>query len=381
MARYIWQNEGWPRLTWRARELEGELSRAAFCQGRFLGQLSGIGFDLQNQAGLETLSDEIVSSAAIEGEALNRADVRSSVARRMEIVLSEDLGTSSHMLDARTEMMLDATRGWDRPMTKKRLLAWHAALFPTGYSGLSPIKVAAFRDESAGPMQVVSRRGALLRVHFEAPPADCLRTEMAALLKELNADSGEPLLVRVALSHLRFLTLHPFEDGNGRLARTLTEWMLARGERSARRFYSLSAQIQREKDAYYAELEHAQRNSLDVTRWIAWFVQCHRRAIESAQVRLESILVKARFWQAQGAAKFNAHQREMLNRLLDGFVGNLSSSKWAKICKVSQDTASREIADLVSRRILRQEGSGRSTHYVLLPKCSNSYTFFSRDCV
>lgn len=367
MARYIWQNEGWPRLTWRARELEGELSRAAFCQGRFLGQLSGIGFDLQNQAGLETLSDEIVSSAAIEGEALNRADVRSSVARRMEIVLSEDLGTSSHMLDARTEMMLDATRGWDRPMTKKRLLAWHAALFPTGYSGLSQIKVAAFRDESAGPMQVVSRRGALLRVHFEAPPADCLRAEMAALLKELNADSGEPLLVRVALSHLRFLTLHPFEDGNGRLARTLTEWMLARGERSARRFYSLSAQIQREKDAYYAELEHAQRNSLDVTRWIAWFVQCHRRAIESAQVRLESILVKARFWQAQGAAKFNAHQREMLNRLLDGFVGNLSSSKWAKICKVSQDTASREIADLVSRRILRQEGFGRSTHYVLMP--------------
>lgn len=262
---------------------------------------------------------------------------------------------------------MDATRGWDRPMTRKRLLAWHAALFPTGYSGLSPIKVAAFRDESAGPMQVVSRRGSLLRVHFEAPPADCLRTEMAALLKELNADSGEPLLVRVALFHLRFLTLHPFEDGNGRLARTLTEWMLARGERSARRFYSLSAQIQREKDVYYAELEHAQRNSLDVTQWIAWFVQCHRRAIESAQVRLESILAKARFWQTQCAAKFNAHQHEMLNRLLDGFEGNLTSSKWAKICKVSQDTASREIADLVSRCILKQEGSGRSTHYVLTP--------------
>ena len=368
MSRYIWQNEDWPRLTWRARELEGELSSVAFCHGRFLGQLAGIGFDLQNQAGLETLSDEIVSSAAIEGETLNRADVRSSVARRMEIVLSEGPGTTSHMLDARTEMMMDATRGWDRPMTKKRLLAWHAALFPTGYSGLSPIRVAAFRDESAGPMQVVSRRGSLLRVHFEAPPADRLCTEMASFLKELNADSGEPLLVRVALVHLRFLTIHPFEDGNGRLARTLTEWMLARGERSARRFYSLSAQIQREKDAYYAELEHAQRNSLDVTRWIAWFVQCHRRAIESAQVRLESILAKARFWQVRGAAEFNARQREMLNRLLDGFEGNLTSSKWAKICKVSQDTASREIAELVSHGILKQEGSGRSTHYVIVPE-------------
>lgn len=196
------------------------------------------------------------------------------------------------MLDARTEMMMDATRGWDRPLTKKRLLAWHAALFPTGYSGLSQIRVAAFRDESSGPMQVVSRRGSLLCVHFEAPPADRLRMEMASLLKELNADSGEPLLVRVALAHLRFLTLHPFEDGNGRLAR---------------------------------------------------------------------------FWQVQGAAKFNVHQHEMLNRLLDGFEGNLTSSKWAKICKVSQDTASREIVELVSRGILKQEGSGRSTHYVLVP--------------
>lgn len=364
MSRYIWQNEGWPRLTWRARELENELSAAAFRQGHFLGQLAGIGFDLQNQAGLEVLSDEIVSSAAIEGERLNRADVRSSVARRMEVVLSEDTG-SSHVMDARAEMMVDATRGWNRPMTEARLMSWHAALFPTGYSGLSKVRVGAYRNDNEGPMQVVSRRGSLLRVHFEAPPASRLPEEMAAFLTDLNAESTSPLLVRVALAHLRFLTLHPFEDGNGRLARALTEWMLSRGEQSAQRFYSFSAQIQKEKDAYYAALEHAQRNSLDVTPWISWFVQCHARAVAAAEVRLAAILDKARFWQRHSADSLNLHQHEMLNRLLDGFDGNLTSSKWAKICKVSQDTANREIAALVKAGILVQVGCGRSTHYVI----------------
>ena len=365
MSRFIWQQPNWPRFTWQSQELEDALARSAFTQGRFLGSLSGIGLNLQNHAGFETLSEEILSSAAIEGETLNRADVRSSVARRMEIVLKDSPRRESHELDARVEMMLDATRGYEKPMTESRLMAWHAALFPTGYSGLSKLRVAAYRDDAEGPMQVVSRQGSLLRVHFEAPPASQLPSEMRDLLSWLNVQDSIPLLVKVALAHLHFLTLHPFEDGNGRLARALTEWGLARGEQSQLRFYSLSAQIQTEKDDYYAEIEHAQRNSLDVTRWILWFLGCHARAIASAEERLAMILAKAKFWSRHASDDFNEHQREMLNRLLDGFDGNLTSSKWAKICKVSQDTANREITPLVAAGVLHREGSGRSTHYVM----------------
>ena len=365
MSRFIWQQPNWPRFTWQAQELEDALARSAFTQGRFLGSLSGIGLNLQNHAGFETLSEEILSSAAIEGEILNRADVRSNVARRMEIVLKDSPRRESHELDARVEMMLDATRGYEKPMTESRLMAWHAALFPTGYSGLSKLRVAAYRDDAEGPMQVVSRQGSLLRVHFEAPPASRLPSEMRDLLSWLNVQDSIPLLVKVALAHLHFLTLHPFEDGNGRLARALTEWGLARGEQSQLRFYSLSAQIQTEKDDYYAEIEHAQRNSLDVTRWILWFLGCHARAIASAEERLAMILAKAKFWSRHASDDFNEHQREMLNRLLDGFDGNLTSSKWAKICKVSQDTANREITPLVAAGVLHREGSGRSTHYVI----------------
>ena len=214
-------------------------------------------------------------------------------------------------------------------------------------------------------MQVVSRHGSLLRVHFEAPPAVRLEQEVGDFLSWVNAEDQTPLLVKVALAHLRFLTLHPFEDGNGRLARTLTEWMLAKGERNGLRFYSLSSQIQKEKDDYYAEIEHAQRNSLDVTRWVAWFAGCHGRAVDSASERLSSILRKAHFWRTHADENQNDHPRQMLNRLLDGFEGNLTSSKWAKMCKVSQDTASREINALISRGLLRQEGAGRSTHYLI----------------
>lgn len=363
--RYIWQQEAWPRMTGSAKDLEALLSDAAYRQGRLLGKLSVIGFELRNQAGFEALSEEISASSAIEGETLNRADVRSSVARRMEVVLSEPTTARSHALEARVDLMMDATRNWAQPMTEARLFGWHAALFPTGYSGLVKVRAGHYRDDAEGPMRVVSRYGSLERVHFQAPPAERLPAEMAAFLDALNAPFVRPPLVTAALAHLRFLTLHPFDDGNGRLARALTEWLLARAERSALRFYSLSVQIQREKDAYYEALERAQRGGLDVTRWIAWFVGCHARAVEAAEARLKAILDKATFWQAHAQEDLNAHQRGMLNHLLDGFTGNLSSSKWAKICKVSQDTASREIAALVARGILRQVGHGRSTHYVL----------------
>lgn len=365
--KYIWQQRAWPRFVWDARAIEGSLSETVLKEGRFLGQLEGIGFKHQAQAGFEAISSEIVASAAIEGEALNLADVRSSVARRMEIVLGDDENARpSHALDARVDMMMDATRGWMRPMSLRRLKSWHAALFPTGYSGLTRIGVGKLRDDSEGPMQVVSRHGSLLRVHFEAPPASALPSEMKAFLAWLKVDDpATPPLVRIALAHLRFLTLHPFEDGNGRLARALTEYLLARAERSELRFYSLSAQVQKEKAAYYEELEHAQRNSLDVTRWVSWFLALHSRAVDSAAESLKGILFKARFWQRHAQDDFNDHQREMLNRLLDGFIGNLTSSKWAKICKVSQDTATREISSLVAAGVLRQEGAGRSTHYLI----------------
>jgi Fic family protein len=364
--RYIYQQKDWPRFRWDAAEIETDLAEASFGLGRFSGRLNAIGFDMRQEAVCETLSSEILNSAAIEGERLNRDDVRSSVARRMEIALAAAKGMVSHESEARADMILDATRNWAGPMTMERLFAWHAALFPTGYSGMVKISAGKLRDDSEGPMRVVSRHGMMERVHFVAPKAETLSGEMSRFLDFVNGGEGNaPWLVGAAIAHLCFLTLHPFDDGNGRLARTLTEYLLAKGERSAMRFYSLSAQIQKEKDSYYGELERAQRGTLDATRWVKWFLGCHARAVASAEEQLSAILAKADFWREHAADEFTANQRKMLNMLFDGFDGNLTSSKWAKICKVSQDTASREINALVARRILRQEGQGRSTHYVL----------------
>jgi len=367
-VKYIYQLKDWPNWRWDAGEVADALAEVSMELGKFLGRLSSIGFAVQKEAVHEMLSTEILESAAIEGEQLNRDDVRSSVARRMELVLSSATRPASHEVEARAEMMLDATRNWEQPMTLPRLFSWHAALFPTGYSGLAKIAVARLRDDSEGPMRVVSRRGMMERVHFAAPLAERLPDEMAQFLEWVNNEApGTPWLVRTALAHLWFLTLHPFDDGNGRLARSLTEYMLAKGEKSAMRFYSLSAEIQKEKSDYYGELERAQRGTMDVTRWVKWFLGCHLRSVRSAEGYLAGILAKADFWRVHAEEPLGENQRKMLNMLFDGFEGNLTSSKWAKICKVSQDTASREINDLVSKGILRQEGAGRSTHYVLNP--------------
>lgn len=364
--RFIHQRKDWPCFTWDAAKVEARLAEVSFELGKFSGRLGAIGFEIQKEAVCETLATEILQSSKIEGEMLNRDDVRSSVARRMEIVLSGSKGRVTQESDSRAEMMLDATRNWDRDMTLDRLFSWHAALFPTGYSGLAKISVGRLRSDAEGPMRVVSRRGMMERVHFVAPDASRLDVEIAKLLGFVNnADTAVPWLVSAALAHLWFLTLHPFDDGNGRLARALTEYMLSKGEKSPMRFYSLSAQIEKEKDVYYEELECAQRNTLDVTRWVKWFLDCHYRAVEFAEERLAAILAKADFWSMHSLDVLNENQRMMINRLFDGFVGNLTSSKWAKICKVSQDTASREINHLVAKRILRKEGNGRSTHYVL----------------
>ena len=365
---FIHQHEDWPNFTWDARQVEGLLADASLLLGKFLGRLSSIGFDLQNEAACEMVSEEIQNSAAIEGEMLNRDDVRSSVARRMDIALLGAKETVPRDVEARADMMLDATRNWESPVTKERLCAWHAALFPTGYSGLSRISVGEFCDDAEGPMRVVSRHGMLERVHFVAPAAVRLEREMAAFLDFVNNEEDKtPWLAKAAVAHLWFLTLHPFDDGNGRLARALTECLLAKGERSDRRFFSLSAQIQREKDDYYAMLERSQRGTMDVTPWVQWFLGCHSRAVKSAEGKLAAILAKADFWRTHALDDMNANQRRIVNMLFDGFVGNLTSSKWAKICKVSQDTASREINALLGMNILRKQGSGRSTHYLLTP--------------
>ena len=364
--RYIHQLPDWPNFRWNSAEIEGSLCECSFRLGRFLGRLSDIGFDLRNEVAMEALSGEILESARIEGETLNRADVRSSVARRMEIVLREEGQPPSRDAEARVDMMMDATRRWAEPVTRERLFSWHAALFPTGWSGLRRIRVGAFRTDEDGPMQVVSRHGVAERVHFEAPSAERLPSEIDSFLGWLNDDAGAPPpLVRAALAHLRFLTLHPFDDGNGRIARTLTEWLLARTERSELRFYSLSSRIQREKEAYYDELQRVQGGTMDATRWILWFAGCHSRAVEDAEAQLSSIFRKAAFWRLHADAGFGANQRAMLNRLLDGFTGHLTSTKWSTLCKVSQDTAAREIADLVRRGVLVRRGQARATHYEL----------------
>ena len=364
--RFIHQLKDWPSFRWNSAEVEKPLAEASFTLGRFLGRLGSIGFDVQNEAACEMLASEILNSAEIEGERLNRDDVRSSVARRMELATAGTNGGGSHESEARADMMFDATRNWQAEMTKERIFSWHAALFPTGYSGLAKISVGMLRDDRDGVMRVVSRRGMLERVHFIAPDASRLDCEMSKFLDFANGgSSGTPWLIAAAVAHLWFLTLHPFDDGNGRLARALTEYMLAKGERSPMRFYSLSSQIQKEKEAYYEELQRAQRGTLDATRWVKWFLECHKRAVQTAEERLSSIFAKADFWQRHSGDGFNANQRMILNRLFDGFEGNLTSSKWAKMCKVSQDTASREINALVSIGVLVQQGQGRSTHYVM----------------
>ena len=368
--KYIHQRKDWPNWRWDAAVVAGPLAELSLALGKFVGRLSSLGFAVQQDAVHEMLSTEILESAAIEGERLNREDVRSSVAKRMELVLSAPAAATTHATEARVDMLLDATRRWREPMTLQRLCAWHAALFPTGYSGVTQIAVARLRDDEQGAMQVISRHGMLERVHFTAPTAAVLPGEMARFLAWVNDEASDmPWLVKTALAHLWFLTLHPFDDGNGRLARALTEYLLAKGEQSELRFYSLSAQIQQEKPDYYNELERAQRGEMDVTRWVAWFLGCHLRAIQSAEARLAGVLAKADFWREYAQAPFSATQRKIIKLLFDGFEGHLTTSKWAKIGKVSQDTALREISALVAQGVLRQVGQGRSTHYVLRSAC------------
>ena len=362
---YIWENEQWPALRWDDQLLGRLLAHVSREQGRLLGKMEGLGFDLRSEAHLRTLTEDVVKSSEIEGEKLPVDQVRSSIARRLGMNVG-GLVPADRTVDGVVEMMLDATRQYEKPLTEERLFAWHASLFPTGRSGMSKINVGAWRDDSAGPMQIVSGPIGRETVHYEAPPASRVPAEMEKFLAWF-AEPGEtdPLLV-AGLAHLWFVTIHPFDDGNGRIARAIADMALARAETIGQRFYSMSGQIRAERDAYYSILERTQRSGLDVTPWQRWFLECLLRAIEGAQGTLSAVLNKAKFWERYAKQPLNDRQIEVLNRLLDGFEGKLTSSKWAKLAKCSQDTAYRDIMDLVERGALRKNpGGGRSTSYSL----------------
>jgi Fic family protein len=327
--------------------------------------MDALGFELQAEAGLSVLTTEIVTSSAIEGEKLNPDEVRSSIARRLGLDAA-GLPTAGRDVDGIVEMMLDATRKFEAPLDAERLFAWHAALFPTGRSGMVRITVGAWRSTETGPMQVVSGSSDKHRVHFEAPDAGRLQAEMSRFIDWFNAPSAIDPVLKAAVAHFWFVTIHPFEDGNGRIARAITDMALARADRTRERFYSMSSQIEAERKDYYSELEAAQRGELDITRWLEWFLGCLGRAIDGADKSLATVIHKGRMWQRISRRPVNERQQLVINRLLDGFQGFLSTSKYATLTKCSTDTALRDINDLVARAILiRNASQGRSTSYRL----------------
>jgi Fic family protein len=364
---YIWQQENWPGLTWDSGRLAAPLGQVSRDQGRLLGRMQDLGFDLRREAQLATLTEDVVRSSEIEGEKLDSEQVRSSIAQRLGMDVG-GLVPTDRDVEGVVELMLDATPNYAQPLTAERLLGWHAALFPTGRSGLQKITVGNWRDDKGGPMQVVSGPIGRQKVHYEAPPAARVPEEMDRFLSWFAAPgSTDPLLI-AGLAHLWFVTIHPFDDGNGRIARAIADMALARSERSTQRFYSMSAQIRRERSDYYTMLERTQKGALDVTPWQDWFLSCLHRAIEGSQGTLGAVLEKARFWERFAQQSLNERQIKVLSRLLDGFEGKLTTSKWAELTKCSQDTAYRDILDLVERGSLRKDsGGGRSTSYSLVP--------------
>lgn len=362
---YIWQASDWPNWYYDLASLAGPLADVSRAQGLLLGRLADVGMALRDQASLAALTEDVIKTSEIEGERLDAESVRSSIARRLGVDIGAVAPVDCHV-EGVVEMVLDATARCDAALTKDRLFGWHAALFPTGYSGLAQIHVGAFRDDASGPMQVVSGPIGRQRVHFEAPPADSMEAEMARFVEWGNASTPDHPILKAGLGHLWFVTLHPFDDGNGRIARAIGDLLLARADGSPQRFYSLSAQIQRERRDYYDILERTQKGSLDVTPWLKWFMENLATAVNTAQHTLDAVLAKTRFWQRWATTSLNERQVKLLNCLLDGFEGKLNSSKWASIAKCSPDTALRDINELLAHGVLRKSAAGgRSTSYEL----------------
>lgn len=365
MSDYIHELPAWPRFTWDQHRLAAQLAAVRHRQGRLIGRMQALGFALREEAVLQTLTEDVLKSSEIEGEILDKEEVRSSIARRLGMEAA-GLPPADRHVEGVVEMMLDATQKFAEPLSPERLLAWHASLFPTGRSGMRKILVGAWRDDRSGPMQVVSGAEGRERVHYEAPAAARLDAEMTSFLDWFNSDRDIDPVLKAALAHLWFVTIHPFDDGNGRIARAIADMSLARSEGSPQRFYSMSAQIRLERKDYYDMLESTQKAQLDVTPWMQWFLGCLDRAFEGAEKTLAIVFRKAEFWRAHSTTPLNDRQRDMINRLLDGFDGKLTSSRWAAIEKCSPDTALRDIAGLVERGLLsKNDSGGRSTSYSL----------------
>jgi Fic family protein len=362
---FIHELKDWPRFHWNRERLAEPLAAVRHQQGRLIGHMEALGFNLRQEAVLQTLTEDVLKSSEIEGEKLDPAQVRSSIARRLGMDIGA-LKPADRNVEGVVEMMLDATRHYDKPLTDERLFAWHASLFPTGRSGMTKIKTGAWRDDSTAPMEVVSGPIGKEKVHFQAPEAKRLDADMRTFLAWFNANADIDQVLKAAQAHLWFVTIHPFDDGNGRIARAIADIALARSENSPQRFYSMSAQIRQERAAYYDILEQTQKGTLDITPWMEWFLGCLGRAIEGAQTMLGSVLAKARFWKRIADFPINERQRVVLNRLLNGFEGKLTTTKYAALAKCSQDTALRDILPLVERGILvRNPEGGRSTSYAL----------------
>lgn len=366
MSIYIYQKDNWPNFTWKAEHIVNLLSEARNLQGRLTGKMESLGFDLRTEALLDTLTLDVVKSSEIEGEFLNPDQVRSSIARKLGMDIA-GLVDSDRDVDGVVEMILDATQNCFKPLTAERLFDWHAALFPTGRSGMHKITVADWRKDTTGPMQVVSGAMGKEKVHFQAPDSELVENEMLLYLDWFNNDDKLDLVLKAAITHLWFVTIHPFEDGNGRITRAISDLILARADKSNQRFYSMSAQIRKERKQYYEILEKTQKGNLDITDWIKWFLQCLINALKSTDSILKKVLFKADFWNKHSKTIINERQRKLITKLLEGFEGKLTSSKWAKIAKCSKDTAIRDINDLINKNILRKEAAGgRSTNYELV---------------
>jgi len=362
---YIYQQENWPNFVWSAQELAGLLADVRNKQGRLIGKMEALGFDLQNEAFMETLTVDILKTNEIEGVVLNKEEVRSSIAKRLGIDIGGVTPINRNIEDI-VDMMFDATRNYEKPLAKKRLFDWHFAMFPMGRSGMYEIIVGNWRDDSTGPMQVVSGAMGKEKVHFQAPPATIIDKEMTVFIDWFNNRKDIDLVLKASIAHLWFVTLHPFEDGNGRITRAITDMLLARSDGLSQRFYSMSAQIQKDRKSYYDILEKTQKGNLNITEWIYWFLNTLQKAIINSEETLALVIRKHRFWNTYGSVIKNERQKKVLNKLLEGFTGNLTTSKWAKINKCSQDTALRDIQDLMNKGILVKSNlGGRSTKYEL----------------
>ncbi len=361
---YIYQNTDWHKFTWCVEKVQNLLLEIKKSQGYLLGKMDALGFEIKNNATLQILTENIIKSSEIEGEILDKTSVRSSIARRLGIDIGGEV-YSSRNIDGIVEMMLDATQNFNEKISKDRLVGWHAALFPTGYSGIYKITVGNYRTDEFGPMRVISGYEGKEKVHYEAPEASVLDKEMNDLIEYINKADDVDLLIKAGIVHLWFVILHPFDDGNGRIARALTDMLLARSDENKFRFYSMSSQIQKDRKSYYDVLEQTQKGSMDITNWLVWFLENLLNAIKSSDEILKDVLKRAEFWNKNSQVIFNERQKKVLNRFMDDFKGNLTTTKWAKMCNCSQDTATIDIKDLISKKILKKVGDGRNTHYVI----------------